>query len=234
MASVVAAFKDDATEVGDDVMADVDSGNRQTPPMPVEDPTLHLHPTALRLLKGAEQIVIDQGLHKLTLDAVAARAKENRGLIHYHFRTKGTLLTTLVDWTMYRTCLSMTDEFADARPKVRIPAFIEALRGNVESRDLYVLNYELLPYVLRKPDLRARVARVYEWYWRVNLGWLGAENASPNSNEYGLAVIAAALCDGLAVQVALRQPELDLDSVFRTLEMLLKSSGPPQPDGDGL
>ena len=49
-----------------------------------------------QLLKAAEAVIIQQGIAKLTIDAVAAEAGMSKGGLLHHFRTKDNLIEALV------------------------------------------------------------------------------------------------------------------------------------------
>ncbi|RYE93109.1 MAG: TetR/AcrR family transcriptional regulator, partial [Myxococcales bacterium] len=52
--------------------------------------------TRERLLDAAEAVVIEQGVARLTLDAVAAAARTSKGGLLYHFASKDALVVGLV------------------------------------------------------------------------------------------------------------------------------------------
>jgi AcrR family transcriptional regulator len=195
--------------------------------IPVEDPWQHLHPTARRILRTTEELVLEEGLAKLTIGHVVERSGVNRALIGYHFGSKAGLLAALVDSVMYQAALAAADEASGIADGTRIHRFVEGLRAIVEQQDLIRLISELLPYVFREDELRERVARVYEWYWQLNLEWMGFEKGRNDAHLRALSAVTVAVVDGLGIQVALQPSGLDLDEVFSTLESMLEAvTGP--------
>ena len=68
-----------------------------TPPLPV--PGARTRPDATeRILKGAATRLAISGASMLTMQEVAEEAGVSKGLIHYHFDDKDTLLARLVLW----------------------------------------------------------------------------------------------------------------------------------------
>jgi AcrR family transcriptional regulator len=59
----------------------------------------------IQLLKSAANIVNEQGIEYLTLDAVAKRAGVSKGGLLYHFNNKAALIQGLVNYAdeLYRT-----------------------------------------------------------------------------------------------------------------------------------
>lgn len=68
-----------------------------TPPVPI--PKAHARPDATeRILKAAATRLAVSGASALTMQEVAEEAGVSKGLIHYHFHDKDTLLARLVLW----------------------------------------------------------------------------------------------------------------------------------------
>ncbi len=85
--------------------------------------------------------------------------------------------------------------------------------------------FDLLPYVIRDERLRQRVAALYEWYYKMNVEWLGlADRVRPENREryIGFVSLMVAVVDGLALQAALKPQGFDLDRSFAALEFFLK------------
>ena len=77
--------------------------------------------------------------------------------------------------------------------------------------------FDLLPHVIRDERLRERVAALYEWYYKMNVEWLGlAERVRPENRERYVAFVSlmVAVVDGLALQAALRPKGFDLERSF--------------------
>ncbi|MBF7016289.1 TetR/AcrR family transcriptional regulator [Staphylococcus durrellii] len=83
----------------------------------------------IQLLEAAAEIVNEQGIEYLTLDAVAKRAGVSKGGLLYHFNNKLALIQGLVDYAdeLYRTNVNghMDEEVGEGK---LIRAFIEATR----------------------------------------------------------------------------------------------------------
>lgn len=189
--------------------------------VPVQNPLEYLHPSAARILTAAEQLLAESGLRKLTFQAISAKSGEPRGLIYYHFHSKSVLLSTLVDLVLYRACFVRASEAEAATPYDKLEQFIQAIRSGVASRDTHAAMRELFPYILANSVLRARVSRVFAWYCEINQSWLGAPPARSEREVMGVASIITALTSGLAMDLALRGDEMDIDAIFEALNMLL-------------
>ena len=93
--------------------------------------------------------------------------------------------------------------------------------------DGFLAFFDLLPHVIRDERLRKRLAALYEWYYKMNVEWLGlAERVRPENREQYIALMSlmVATVDGLALQAALRPKGFDLERSFSVLEFFLKRS----------
>jgi AcrR family transcriptional regulator len=105
------------------------------------------------LLRAANEIVLNDGVIHLTLEAVAAKAGISKGGLLYHFRTKEVMIESLIDYLKEGFSQDFAREFAaeenQAGGKVR--AYIRA-SANTKSEDLN-LSAGLLAAFANNPKL---------------------------------------------------------------------------------
>ena len=178
-----------------------DPGARPTPaaraPV-VEDPRASLTPAAREILAAAQRVLLDKGFGGLTLRAVAPESGANSAMVQYYFGSKDGLVEAMID-SVFRDDQEEAASIMAAAPREeRVARFVDGLRTIGSSRSFRVF-FDILPYALRMDHLRARMARVYDWYRQLKRDWLPSEDASSPAEEEVLLAVAE-----LATAVAIR------------------------------
>jgi len=184
--------------------------------LPIADPTANLHPTALRILEAAKRILVEEGWNGLTLEAIAAEAKVNKASTRYYFGDKAGLLTAVVDEIVLHECASVAASVAPGTPfEERLDQFISNLARVATNTNVFGGFFDILPHVTRDAELRQRMIYLYDRWFEWNLEWLGLDGRLEPDVERelrGLAQLAAAICDGLAVQAVIYGRDHDPDA----------------------
>jgi len=200
---------------------------RRVPPTPAERAGETLSPTARRILDAAKQIVVDHGLSGLTLDAIARAAGVNKAATHYHFGSKAGLIEALVDEIVLDECAAMAHDVAPgASIQERIDSLIAGVRRMAIDPSSIGGWWDLLPYAVRTPELRTRLAELYEIWFRWNLEWAGLatdDGGGPRDELRGMGCLLAAMVDGIAAQVAIAGPAYDPEPTLTTLRHCLST-----------
>jgi AcrR family transcriptional regulator len=192
---------------------------------PVEDPARSLPDTAQRLLEAARRLLLAGGFDALRLDAIAAEAGKNKASIKYHFGNKDGLILAILDSLDYDDCLAFAANIRGTTGDERLQRYIEGQTELAGDADSFLEFFDLLPHVIRDERLRERLAALYEWYYKMNLEWLGlTDRVRPENKEQLIALTAlmTAIVDGLALQAALRPKSFDLERSFSVLKFFLK------------
>ncbi len=193
---------------------------------PVEDPALSLPETAQKLVEAGRRLLLAGGFDALTLDAIAAESGKNKASIKYYFGNKDGLILAIVDSLDYQDCLTLADNLRGTAGEERLQRYVAGQTRLAADADGFLVFFDLLPYVIRDERLRGRVAALYEWYYKMNVEWLGlADRVTPqNRDRYlGFVSLMVAAVDGLALQAALRPKGFDLEKSFAALEYFLKN-----------
>ncbi len=193
---------------------------------PVEDPALSLSETAQRLLDASKRLLLQGGFDALRLDAIAAEAGRNKASIKYHFGDKDGLILAVADSLDYDQCLALARETVGATGDERLERYVTGQTRMAGDLDGFLMFFDLLPHVIRDERLRSKVAALYDWYYKMNVEWLGlADRVTAENREQYIAFMAlmVAVVDGLAIQNALQPRGFDLEKAFRILEFFLKS-----------
>jgi AcrR family transcriptional regulator len=181
--------------------------------LPIADPTAVLHPTALRILEAAKRILERDGWNGLTLEAIAAEAQVNKASTRYYFGGKAGLLAAVVDEIVLHECASVASTVSPGTPfEERLDQFIANLARVATNSNSFGGFFDILPHVTRDDELRHRMIYLYDRWFEWNLVWLGLDGELDPEVERelrGLAELAAAICDGLAVQAIIYGPDHD-------------------------
>ena len=198
--------------------------------LPVQDPARSLPETAQRLLEAARRLLLAGGFDALRLDAIAAEAGKNKASIKYHFGNKDGLILAILDSLDYDDCLAFAESIRGTSGVERLQRYITGQTKLASDEDGFLEFFDLLPHVIRDGRLRERLAALYEWYYEMNLEWLGlTDRVRPENREQltALTSLMTAIVDGLALQAALRPEGFDLERSFSVLEFFLETSLTP-------
>ena len=144
-------------------------------PLLLEDPMEALAPTAQRILAAAQRLMAAGGFEALKLSAIAREAGESKASIGYHFGNKAGLVTALVDSLAHDANRGLMEETAAAPAgATRVRALIDGETRIAADAESFQAFFEILPHALRDPDLRERVAALYDGYRETVLRCLDA------------------------------------------------------------
>jgi len=192
-----------------------------------ENASTELPPTASKILAAAQRVLVAKGFPGLTLRAIARESGENSAMVNYYFGNKEGLVRAMIDSAFREEQQEIAAVMRTVEREDRLSRFVDGLRTISSSRS-YRIFFDVLPYALRSDVFRSRMARAMEWYRKLKLEWLGAdEEASPPQREaqLGLAELTTAIVDGLAIQEALDE-QYDAHRAYAVLEFMLEHSLP--------
>lgn len=92
-----------------------------------------------RILQATAQTIAERGAASLTMSEVAEEAGVSKGLIHYHFHDKETLLARVVEWMARQVVERERLALANSTPRTAIDDLWTWLSGEVERGQLRVL-----------------------------------------------------------------------------------------------
>jgi AcrR family transcriptional regulator len=186
------------------------------------NPTADLPPTAMRVLDGAMRVVLEKGFEKLTLQTISAESGENVAAVKYYFGNKAGLISVMVAAVVYEQLVIFAKEReAPTATMGRIAQDALILARPVKPVQVF---FDLLPHALRDAKLRKQLRGYYETFFEVSLERLGAgASASPEirSALSGLAMLLAAVEDGLTAQALVKPAYFNSDKAIHALDVLL-------------
>jgi AcrR family transcriptional regulator len=189
-----------------------------------------LPPTAQRSLAAAQRLLASGGFEALKLSAIAREAGESKASIGYHFGNKAGLVTALVDALTHEANRGLMAETAAVPTgEARVRALIDGETRIINDAEAFQSFFEVLPHALRDPDLRERVAALYDGYRETVLRCLDAEEEQKRLRLRPFAMLMIAIVDGLALQHGLDPEGADVAAAIGLWEQLaapyLRDSG---------
>jgi AcrR family transcriptional regulator len=179
--------------------------------------------TPERILHAAAARIVAAGTANLSMQDVADAAGVSKGLIHYHFHDKETLLTRLIEWMTRESIERESATLARSVPKTAVDDLWTWVAGEIERGHLRVLNelaQERGPLI---SDAVRRSARARRDAAAVTVDRLFALlELRPRVPVPLLADVIVAFIDGLAIHASLA-PEANHRVAFDVLWLSLLS-----------
>lgn len=189
------------------------------PPSPTPRPGSESEPRA-RILRATVELIAEVGWTRVTTRLVAERAAVNNALVHYYFGTKRALLQQAASEALMAEFAGPLEELVaggDLAYGVRelIASFGTVVATSPSGR----LVLEITQQALRDAELQEMVRALLRDFRQAVEARLRTAGRAPREAR-GLAVLLAALLDGLYLHVLL-DPELDLSAAADALRPLL-------------
>ncbi|TYB41430.1 TetR/AcrR family transcriptional regulator [Actinomadura chibensis] len=193
-------------------------------------------PTRVRLLEAAVAVMSEGGWSAVTSRAVAERARANNALVHYYFGSVDALRRAAVTHAVEMelegpvTAILQAEDALDG-VSAAIRGLVDRGTGTAGQRVMA----EALLHGLRDPGLRADSARQIRTFRELLAARLtenrDAGRLRADADPEGLAVLLAALMDGLLLHVLLDEGT-DAAGAADGLLGLLRTATAPQDRGD--
>jgi AcrR family transcriptional regulator len=176
-----------------------------------------------QMLEAAAAVMGERGFSETRIADVARRCDASPALVIYYFGTKDRLLTEALRWSEDRFYSVCTDELgalptARARLELLVHRTCIPEVGAGEAAGGWGLWFDLWAQALRHPEV-AKDRIELDQRWRrtiVEVVEHGRETGELGDvDAQAFAVTFAALLDGLSIQVALLDPEIDPGKAFR-------------------
>lgn len=192
-------------------------------PLLLEDPMQALAPTAQHILSAAQRLLAGGGFEALKLSAIAREAGESKASIGYHFGNKSGLVTALVDSLAHDANRDLIEEAGKLPPgEQRIHALIDGETRIAADAESFQSFFDVLPHALRDPDLRERVAALYDGYRETVVRCLDADDDATQERLRPFAMLMIAIVDGLAIQHGLDRGGADVAAATDLWERLAR------------
>jgi AcrR family transcriptional regulator len=177
--------------------------------------------TPVRILHAAARRIVAGGVSSLSMQDVADAAGVSKGLIHYHYHDKETLLARLIEWVTRESVARERQALAASTPRTAVDDLWTWVDGELERGHLRVLlelsqeRGHLVADAIRDSARERRIAAE-----ATVTRLFGVLELRPRVPVPLLADVIVAFYDGLAVHAAL-EPEhnhrIDFDVFWLSL-----------------
>ncbi len=128
----------------------------------------------MAILRAAYRVMARDGAHRMRVQAVADEAGVSKGLVLYHFGTKGEVVQRAMQWALLRTADRVGSALRDEEREV-LPTLVDTIFPSPEeNRDFLVVYLDLVAAAAHEPAyttlrvvLREIVEGLYETAVRV-------------------------------------------------------------------
>ena len=168
-----------------------------------------------QMLRAALEVIVERGYAETRIADVAERTGTSPALVIYYFKTRDQLLTEAIrysDDTWYAESLRRMEEIPTAAGRLAELIAMNCLPGtDPEPRSYWLLWLDLWAFSPRSPGVAA-VRQKSDERWReairsvVRAGQEAGEFALVDADDFTITL--AGLLDGLAVQIALEDPQV--------------------------
>jgi AcrR family transcriptional regulator len=174
-----------------------------------------------QILKAAVQVIASKGLCDTGIKDVADQAGTSPALVIYYFGTKDALLAealAFADERFYAQTAEAVAGMASARDRLVELVRCSCSLGEAEDDfDEWVLWLDLWARAAHKPDV-ARDRQTMDRRWRTTIGEIVRQGQAAGEfapvDAAAFALRLAALIDGLAVLVVLKDPDVTRERMF--------------------
>jgi AcrR family transcriptional regulator len=171
-----------------------------------------------QMLRAAVEVICERGFSDTRISDVARRADASPALVIYYFGTKDGLLTEAMRWSedqFYAGTEALLAKADSARERLETLVRLTCVRQlDEEVPGAWGLWFDLWVQAFRHPEVaRDRIAMDKRWRESISaivrLGQGAGEFGEVDIEEF--AITWGALLDGLSIQVALDDPDVDSD-----------------------
>ncbi len=173
------------------------------------------------LLEATKQCIVELGIEKLTLRAVAEKAKVTQGTVYYHFQTKEQLLFEVVQ-EICRSSWQETQDFKGA-PTQQVKQALDGAQGRCTPDSFYHrLFFSLMVMGFHNERIREQLGELLQ---EENLQLAKQVEQLSESPIAGISsdiwsILLNAVIDGLAIQ-ALLVEDFPTKKVYDALEKII-------------
>jgi AcrR family transcriptional regulator len=175
----------------------------------------------IEMLRAAAELICERGFGDTRIADVAKRAGVSSALVIYYFGTRDRLLVDALRYSeesFYEAAEQMLAEVKSLRERLSLLIRWTCVpEGNDEIPGAWGLWFDLWAQAFRHDEIKAGRAELdARWRKMIVDAIKSAEESELNSkvNARMFALEFAALLDGLSIQVALEDPEVDSDLAY--------------------
>ncbi|MGO4446352.1 TetR/AcrR family transcriptional regulator [Mycobacterium sp. 2YAF39] len=175
----------------------------------------------IEMLRAAAELICERGFGDTRIADVAKRAGVSSALVIYYFGTRDRLLVDALRYSeesFYSAAEEMLGEVSELRERLSLLIGWTCVReGNEEIPGAWGLWFDLWAQAFRHDEIKSDRAELDARWREMIVDAIKSADESefdPKVNARMFALEFAALLDGLSIQVALDDPEVDSDLAY--------------------
>ena len=178
----------------------------------------------IQMLRAAAELICERGFSETRIADVAKRAGVSSALVIYYFGTRDRLLVDALRYSeesFYTAAENMLSEVGSLRERLSLLirwTCVPEGDGDDEIPGAWGLWFDLWAQAFRHDEVKAgRIEADARWRRMITDALESADSAelTPTVNAKMFALEFAALLDGLSIQVALEDPEVDSELAYQ-------------------
>jgi TetR/AcrR family fatty acid metabolism transcriptional regulator len=166
---------------------------------------VELSQSQANLVRAAYRLIGERGVHRVSLEEIAAAAGVSKGLVLYHFKSRENLVLATMEWVLTEVAARIRSAVAAARsPASKVEAMVDVIFAGAEANRRFYLTYlDLVEHASRIPRF-GRLSTDFRLI--VNTAYAGIVEAGVARGEFQVddvdeaAGVLRALVDGLFLQ----------------------------------
>ena len=166
---------------------------------------MELSQSQANLVRAAYRLIGDRGVHRVSLEEIAAAAGVSKGLVLYHFKSRENLVLATMEWVLTEVAARIRSAVAAApTPESKVEAMVDVIFAGPEANRRFYLTYlDLVEHASRMPRF-SRLSTDFRLI--VDTAYAGIVEAGVARGEFQVddvdeaARVLRALVDGLFLQ----------------------------------
>jgi TetR/AcrR family fatty acid metabolism transcriptional regulator len=183
---------------------------------------VELSQSQANLVRAAYRLIGERGVHRVSLEEIAAAAGVSKGLVLYHFKSRENLVLATMEWVLAEVAARIRSAVAAApTPAGKVEAMVDVIFAGAEANRRFYLTYlDLVGHASRVPrfsTLSTDFRRI------VNTAYAGIVEAGVARGVFEVddvdeaARVLRALVDGLFVQWLQEEDWAGRHAAYRSL-----------------
>lgn len=105
------------------------------------------------LVRAAYRLIGERGVHRVSLEEIAAAAGVSKGLVLYHFKSRENLVLATMEWVLTEVAARIRTAVAAApTPAGKVEAMVDVIFAGAEANRRFYLTYlDLVEHAARVP-----------------------------------------------------------------------------------
>lgn len=166
---------------------------------------MELNQSQANLVRAAYRLIGERGVHRVSLEEIAAAAGVSKGLVLYHFKSRENLVLATMDWVLTEVAARVRSAVAATpTPAGKVEAMVDVIFAGADANRRFYLTYlDLVEHASRVPRF-SKLSTDFRMI--VNTAYAGIVESGVARGEFEVhdvdeaASVLRAVVDGLFLQ----------------------------------